>query len=108
MAKSRVLFLCGTAPWLRNGGALLRNYWMIRALARRYAIDLVVADEPGSIPADFAAIVDDYASFPRGTNARGGFGRLARAAMPGESSGMSSWVSPSCRPGAVRTRVSIQ
>jgi glycosyltransferase involved in cell wall biosynthesis len=97
MAKSRVLFLCGTAPWLRNGGALLRNYWMIRSLARRYAIDLVVADEPGNIPADFAAIVDDYASFPRGTNARGGFGRLARAAMPGESTLTAGWASPALR-----------
>jgi glycosyltransferase involved in cell wall biosynthesis len=97
MAKSRVLFLCGTAPWLRNGGALLRNYWMIHALARQYAVDLVVADEPGRIPADFAAIIDDYASFPRGTNARGGFGRLARAAMPGESTLTAGWASPALR-----------
>ena len=97
MAKPRVLFLCGHAPWLRNGGALLRNYWMIHALSRRYAVDLVVADEPGTIPADFAAIVDDYASFPRGTNARGGFGRLARAAMPGESTLTAGWASSSLR-----------
>jgi glycosyltransferase involved in cell wall biosynthesis len=97
MAKPRVLFLCGQAPWLRNAGALLRNYWMIHALAKRYAIDLVVADEPGAIPADFSAIVDDYASFPRGTNARGGFGRLARAAMPGESTLTAGWASPALR-----------
>ena len=97
MAKPRVLFLCGQAPWLRNGGALLRNYWMIHALAQRYAVDLVVADEPGAIPADFAAIIDDYASFPRGTNVRGGFGRLARAVLPGESTLTAGWASPALR-----------
>ncbi len=97
MAKPRVLFLCGQAPWLRNGGALLRNYWMIDALSKRYAVDLVVADEPGAIPADFAAIVDDYASFPRGTNSRGGFGRLARAVLPGESTLTAGWASPALR-----------
>jgi glycosyltransferase involved in cell wall biosynthesis len=97
MAKSRVLFLCGTAPWLRNGGALLRNYWMIHALARRYAIDLVVADEPGPIPADFSAIIDDYARFPRGTNSRGGIGRLVRAVLPGESTLTAGWANSQLR-----------
>jgi glycosyltransferase involved in cell wall biosynthesis len=97
MAKPRVLVLCGQAPWLRNGGALLRNYWLIHGLSKKYAIDLVVADEPGSIPTDFAALVDDYASFPRGTNARGGFGRLARAVMPGESTLTAGWASPALR-----------
>lgn len=97
MGKPRVLFLCGQAPWLRNGGALLRNYWMIDALAKTYAIDLVVADEPGSIPPAFAALVDDYASFPRSAGERGGFGRLARAALPGESTLTAGWTNAALR-----------
>lgn len=97
MAKGRVLVLCGQAPWLRNGGALLRNYWMIDALSRAYAVDLVVADEPGPIPPGFAALLDDYASFPRAASERGGLGRLVRAAMPRESSLTAGWTSPALR-----------
>jgi glycosyltransferase involved in cell wall biosynthesis len=97
VAKGRVLVLCGQAPWLRNGGALLRNYWMIDALRRNYAVDLVVADEPGPIPASFAALVDDYASFPRAAAERGGLSRLMRAAMPRESSLTAGWTSLALR-----------
>jgi glycosyltransferase involved in cell wall biosynthesis len=82
---------------LRNGGALLRNYWMIDALSRAYAVDLVVADEPGPIPPGFAALVDDYASFPRAAGERGGFGRLIRAAMPRESSLTAGWTNLALR-----------
>jgi glycosyltransferase involved in cell wall biosynthesis len=97
MSKPRVLFLCGQAPWLRNGGALLRNYWMIDALAKNYAIDLVVADAPGPITPGFAALVDDYASFPRSLSERGGLGRLTRAALPGESTLTAGWTSTALR-----------
>jgi polysaccharide biosynthesis protein PslH len=89
--RNRVLYLCGQAPWLRNGGALLRNYWMIDALAKRYAVDLVVADEPGPIPASFAALVDDYAAFPRNGAQRGGLSRIAGAAAPGSSTLTAGW-----------------
>ncbi len=97
MIRNRVLYLCGQAPWLRNGGALLRNYWMIDALAKKYAVDLVVADEPGPIPASFATLVDDYAAFPRNGAQRGGFGRLARAAAPGASMLTAGWTSDALR-----------
>ena len=97
MAKPRVLFLCGQAPWLRNGGALLRNYWMIDALTKRYAVDLVVADAPGAITPGFAALVDDYASFPRSAGERSGFGRLARVAAPGESTLTAGWTNVALR-----------
>jgi glycosyltransferase involved in cell wall biosynthesis len=97
LAKPRVLFLCPRAPWLRNAGALLRNYWMIDALATTYAIDLIVADEPGPITPAFAGLIDDYASFPRSARERAGFGRLARAAMPGESSLTAGWTNAAMR-----------
>jgi len=95
--RNRILYLCGQAPWLRNGGALLRNYWMIHALAQRYAVDLVVADEPGLIPASFATLVDNYAAFPRALAQRGGLGRIARAAAPGASMLTAGWTSAALR-----------
>jgi polysaccharide biosynthesis protein PslH len=97
MSKRRVLFMCAQAPWLRNGGALLRNYWMIDALSKHYAVDLVVADEAASITPAFAARVDDYASFPRTEGQRTGFGRLMRAALPGESTLTAGWTNPALR-----------
>lgn len=97
MSRGRVLYLCGQAPWLRNGGALLRNYWMIDALAKRYAVDLVVADEPGPIPPAFAALVGDYAAFPRDAAQRRGLRRVARAAVPGESMLTAGWTNAALR-----------
>lgn len=72
---------------------MLRNYWMIDALAKSYVVDLVVADEPGEMPPSFAAMIDEYACFPRSASERGGFGRLARAAQPGESTLTAGWTS---------------
>ena len=97
MNKRRVMVLCGQAPWPRNGGALLRNYWMIDALRKAYAVDLVVADETAPIPPEFAAMVDDYACFPRGASERGGLKRLLRAALPGESSLTAGWTNAALR-----------
>jgi glycosyltransferase involved in cell wall biosynthesis len=97
MSKRRVLYLCGQAPWPRNGGALLRNYWMIDALHEKYAVDLVVADEAEPMPADFAALVDDYACFPRTVRERSGLARMLRAALPGESTLTAGWTSCALR-----------
>jgi hypothetical protein len=97
MIKERLLYLCGAAPWLRNGGSMLRNYWMIDALAKRYAVDLVVADEPGPIPDAFAAIVDHYACFPRTAAERSGIGRIVRSVAPGESALTAGWTSMALR-----------
>ena len=97
MTKGRVLYVCGEAPWLRNGGSMLRNYWMIDALAKNYAVDLVVADEPGPIPSNFAAVVDDYACFPRTSTQRHGLGPIARAAVTGESTLTAGWTSAALR-----------
>ena len=97
MNKRRVMVLCAQAPWPRNGGALLRNYWLIDALRKVYTVDLVVADETTSIPASFAALVDDYACFPRQGADRGGVKRLLRAALPGESSLTAGWTNAALR-----------
>jgi glycosyltransferase involved in cell wall biosynthesis len=97
VSKERVLYLCGHAPWQRNGGAMLRNYWMIDALTKKYAVDLVVAGEPGPIPSDFAALVDDYACFPRSAAGRSGLRRIARAATPGESTLTAGWTNTALR-----------
>jgi glycosyltransferase involved in cell wall biosynthesis len=97
MKNRRVLYLCGQAPWLRNGGSMLRNFWMIETLAKMYTVDLVVADEPGAIPAAFGAIVDDYAAFPRSEAQRRGIGRLLGAARPGASSLTAGWTTPALR-----------
>jgi hypothetical protein len=62
--RDRVLVLCERAPWPRNNRTALRNYWLIDGLAKKYAIDLVVAGEAAPMPAAFASIVEDYACFP--------------------------------------------
>ncbi len=97
MNKRRVLYLCAQAPWPRNGGALLRNYGMIRALSERFAVDLVVADEAEPIPPDFAAFIDDYAHFPRTTRRRDGVAQVVHAVLPGESSVTAGWTSSALR-----------
>jgi glycosyltransferase involved in cell wall biosynthesis len=61
--RDRVLVLCEHAPWTRNDRTALRNYWLIDGLAKKYALDLVVANEATPIPSTFASIVEDYASF---------------------------------------------
>jgi glycosyltransferase involved in cell wall biosynthesis len=68
--RDRVLVLCEHAPWPRNDRTSLRNYWLIDALAKKYALDLVVANEASPIPPTFASIVEDYASFPVTQNER--------------------------------------
>ena len=96
--KPRVLYLCPQSPWQQNGGALIRNYWMIRALSRRFDVDLVTAYEPdAAMPPEFARAIDQYACFPRSERARGGFGRLARAALPSESTLTAGWTNAALR-----------
>ncbi len=96
--KPRILYLCGQSPWQRNGGALLRNYWMIDALSRQYTVDLVVADEPAvGIPPSFAALIDSYASFPREQHQRSGIRRMMLAASPGESLLTAGWTNAAMR-----------
>ncbi len=61
-----VLFLCQQNPWRLDGGALIRNYWMIKALAKRYRVHLVTAGDPAeAIPPDFAAECASIDRFPK-------------------------------------------
>ena len=73
----RVVFICQWNPWRLNGGALIRNTWLLRALASRYDVDLVTADDPSSdVPPDFAAACASISRFPR---MEGVAGRAVRA-----------------------------
>lgn len=65
-ARPRYLMLVQQAPWKLNGGALIRNYWMAVGVARRYDLDLVVAEQADvAPPPDFAAACASIASFAR-------------------------------------------
>jgi glycosyltransferase involved in cell wall biosynthesis len=64
-----VLYVCQHNPWHLDGGALIRNYWLIRALATRYRVHLVTAGDPHeTVPADFAAACASIDRFARPTN----------------------------------------
>lgn len=96
--KPRLLYLCDHAPWPCNDGTLIRNYWLIRALSRRYTIDLVTADEPElPMPQAFRELIGEYACFPRSQRLRSGFGRAVQAVLPNESSLTAGWTSGALR-----------
>ncbi len=101
MTKSRILFLCLEAPWRLNAGALIRNYWMVRGLARNYDVDVVIAEDAGeAAPADFASACASVTAFaaPRGFSAR--LGRGLESLLPNESYFTAGRV-----PGALRRHV---
>jgi len=65
-SKRRYLMLVQQAPWKLNGGALIRNYWMAIGVARRYDLDLIVAEQSDMPPPPvFAAACASIASFAR-------------------------------------------
>ena len=101
MPKSRILFLCLEAPWRLNAGALIRNYWMVRGLARTYDVDVVIAEDPGvAAPAEFARECTSITAFaaPSGMQARAG--RALESLLPYESYFTAGRV-----PGALRRHV---
>lgn len=64
--RRRYLMLVQQAPWKLNGGALIRNYWMAIGVARRYELDLIVAEQADSPPPpEFATACASIASFAR-------------------------------------------
>jgi glycosyltransferase involved in cell wall biosynthesis len=82
LPRPRLLYLCLENPWLLNAGGLIRNYWLVRALAQRYAIDLVTAGDPDdAVPDDFAGVCAAIHRFP----APGRAARMLRALRPGET-----------------------
>lgn len=81
-----VVFVCQQNPWRLDGGALIRNYWMVRALAREHRVDLVTAGAAGeAIPDDFARACASISRFPRATGALGRARRVAQALRPTSS-----------------------
>ena len=86
LTRRRILFLCLYAPWRLNGGALIRNYWMVRGLARDFDVDVVIAEDPGeAAPPDFARDCASIATFaaPSGVGAR--IFRASESLLPRES-----------------------
>ena len=53
------------APWKLNGGALIRNYWMALGVARRYDLDVVVAETADAPPPEFKSACASIACFPK-------------------------------------------
>ncbi|GAC1303740.1 MAG: hypothetical protein NVSMB19_13960 [Vulcanimicrobiaceae bacterium] len=84
-ARPPLLYLCQQNPWRLAGGGLIRNYWIARALAERFAVDLVTADDDVAAPAAYAARFRSIRSFPR-PRGNGARARRALAALrPGAS-----------------------
>lgn len=80
--RGRLLYLCLENPWHLNAGGLIRNYWLIRALAERFDVDLVTGGDPAApVPPDF----DKFCASIRRYPAPGSLSRLARALRPDET-----------------------
>ena len=93
-ARGRLLYLCLENPWHLNAGGLIRNYWLIRALADRFDVDLVTGGDPRTpIPPDFDVLCASIHRYP----APGTFGRLVRAIHPRETLFTAGSVSRSMR-----------
>jgi glycosyltransferase involved in cell wall biosynthesis len=66
LEKRRYMLLLQQAPWLLNGGAVIRNYWMAVALAKAYRLDLIIAEQIETpAPDDFAAACNSITCFPK-------------------------------------------
>jgi glycosyltransferase involved in cell wall biosynthesis len=94
-----LLYLCLEDPWLLNAGGLIRNYWLIRALAERFAVDVITAGAAeGPVAPDFAARCASIRRFPAPSTAR----RIVRALAPGGTLFTSGGVSRAMRDGVAR------
>ena len=85
MARPRYLMLFQHAPWRLNGGALIRNYWMALGVARRFDVDVIVAEQAGEPPEPFASACASVEQFPRREGRAYTFGRIADALRPSNS-----------------------
>jgi glycosyltransferase involved in cell wall biosynthesis len=100
----RVLYVCGRNPWSLRGGALIRNYWLVRALAERHEVELVTADAAGEpVPPEFAGLLRGLHRFGRPSGLSGKLARIAGALRPSASYYVSGLVGRSMRQ-AVRER----
>lgn len=80
--RKRILVLTKLAPWRLNGGALIRNYWMIDALTRCYDVDVFTADTPIAPPDAFAAKLHAVRAFERPAGIVGKASRIIDALQP--------------------------
>jgi glycosyltransferase involved in cell wall biosynthesis len=79
-----LLFICQLNPWRLNNGGIIRNYWLIDALAQRFDVDLVTADDAAdAVPADFQQRCGDIARFPRSKGLRAKLTRVTGALRAG-------------------------
>ncbi len=62
--KERILVLTRLAPWTLAGGARIRNHWMIRALAARYRVDLVLTEPHVSVPQEYVHMLESVEVIP--------------------------------------------
>jgi glycosyltransferase involved in cell wall biosynthesis len=82
--RPRVLFICKFNPWRLNNGAIIRNYWLIHALAQRFDVDVITGDEGDpNIPADFKSWCAEIHSFPRPTGLYAKLFRISGALRTG-------------------------
>lgn len=94
--RPQMLYLCLENPWHLNAGGLIRNYWLIRALAERFVVDLITAGDPADpVPPDFDGICASIHRYP----APDPVTRLFRAILPGETLFTAGSVSPAMRAG---------
>lgn len=96
-SASAVLYLCQKNPWTLSGGALIRNSWIVRALAQRYAVDLVTADDETLPPRAFAARCRSIRQFPRPRGRVAQISRGLSALRPGATLLTSGTVTRDCR-----------
>ncbi len=96
------IFVCQQNPWSLNGGALIRNYWMVRALALEHTVHLVTADDATEpVPPDFQSVLGSLSRFPRGRGPAARANRGLQALRPRSSYYTSGAVTPALK-GAVR------
>lgn len=97
----RIVYVCEWNPWTLAGGALIRNAWLVRALAGRYEVHLVTADDDRcEVPADFAAACASISRFPRRTKFMHNVQRTLEALRP-----QASFYSSGNAPSALRRKV---
>ncbi|GAC1491295.1 MAG: glycosyltransferase [Vulcanimicrobiaceae bacterium] len=104
--RPRLLFLCQQNPWRLSGGALIRNYWIARALTNRFDVDLVTADDETPPPPEYGALFRSISGFAR---PRGKLARIRRAAAslrPGSSLLTAGTVTPALRTHLARSAAS--
>ncbi len=85
--RPRLLFVCMNNPWPLNNGAVIRNSWVVRGMAKHFDIDTLTSDpvDPKTIPPEYAAANDLIEGYPRPLGRAGQLFRLRGALAPNAS-----------------------